>query len=260
MRRSTLLPALAALAAAACSGDNSGTGPDSPGQDENQASAAGDWALDFLRSAPYDELVVEIDWISGNAPSTAATDALVAALTELCDKPGGVRLVLDDAVPGASAPVWTREAVELIESRWRNHYRNPATGVAVLYVLYLDGSSDLDSGSSRVLGYAYHGSSVAMFQDSIEDAGSGLILQAKVEDTVIVHEAGHLLGLVDNGIAMQTDHRDPAHGAHDSDDQCIMYWTIDTSDVVDILLNVQPDFDDACRADMIAAGGRAPHP
>jgi hypothetical protein len=129
-----------------------------------------------------------------------------------------------------------------------------------MYFLYLDGNSDLDSGDTRVLGYAHHGSSVVMFKDSIEKAGSGLVLQGNVEDAVIVHEAGHLLGLVDNGIPMQVDHLDSAHGQHDMNEQCIMYWTIDTSDIVDVLLSRRPDFDDACRADLIAAGGRAATP
>jgi hypothetical protein len=99
-----------------------------------------------------------------------------------------------------------------------------------------------------------------MFAESIEDAHPGVPLFGSIEGTVLKHEAGHLLGLVANGVSMQTNHQDPAHEGHDASDQCLMYWAIETSSVADILLGREPDFDAACRADLVAAGGRAPTP
>jgi hypothetical protein len=35
---------------------------------------------------------------------------------------------------------------------------------------------------------------------------------------------GHVIGLVDNGLAMVDDHKDPDHGPHSIDPDCVMYW------------------------------------
>jgi hypothetical protein len=125
----------------------------------------------------------------------------------------------------------------------------------VVHLLYVDGSSEYDSSSGSVLGYAYHGSSIVLFKQTIADADPGFPMFAPIENVVLAHELGHLLGLVDNGIPMVDDHADPEHAAHDSNADCLMYWAVDTSGVVDMLMNGAPDFDAACRADVAAAGG-----
>lgn len=259
-----LLAASALLAAASlfsCSDPQSPDVDQTPGaadpKEQNQASGAGDYAADFLQDGVFDALVIEVDWIEGRDPSPAALDALSAALDGLCRKPGGIQIVTGDAIPSSGTAAWSLEAVSALEAAHRDLYRDPATGTAVFYAVYVDGHSDRDSGNSKILGIAYHGSSVVLFADTIESVEPGVPLFAPIEDTVLIHEAGHLLGLVNNGASMVTDHQDAPHGAHDTSEDCIMHWTIETQTVVDVLLTGKPDFDADCRADLEAAGGRA---
>lgn len=222
-------------------------------RNENFRTAAGDWARDFLSDDTYTSLLVEIDWIEGHPPSDEAVAALEAALEKTCTKPGGVEIRLDDELPDQGAPAWSVSAAQDLEIAWRDHYRGD--GRAVLYFLYLDGHSEQDAEEGRILGYAYRASSMVMFEETIASTGSGLPLTSDVEDTVIVHELGHVLGLVNNGIDMVEPHQDEAHGAHDTSSDCIMYWAAETDGITDLLLGEPLDFDEACIADMKAAGG-----
>ncbi|MFT5681404.1 MAG: hypothetical protein ACI8RZ_002310 [Myxococcota bacterium] len=230
--------------------------PDPDAEQDNLESRAGDYGYDLLRDAPFDSLIIEVDWVTGNEPDSSAMEAVVSAVEDLCNKPGGVQVVYDDELPPQGAPTWTYEAAQETELAWRDYYRDEEAGVAVIYYLYLDGDSEYDTANGRVLGYAYHGSSLIMFKETIDSAGAGLPLAGKLEDTVAVHELGHLLGLVDNGIEMVEDHKDPDHGDHDVRDDCIMYWAAETDSAVDLLLGGPLDFGAECRADVAAAGGR----
>ncbi|GJM44547.1 MAG: hypothetical protein DHS20C21_13890 [Gemmatimonadota bacterium] len=266
MRITTPLCAALLMAAApvlnSCS--DTGTAPvdQTPGaadpKDQNQASASGDYAVDFLSDALFEELIVEIDYVSGFAPSASALETLEDTLVELCRKPVGISVIVDDGIAPEPGAVRGTADIVALELQHRDFYRDPATKVAVLYCIYLDGRSDRDEGNLRVLGLAYRGSSCAMFLESIEASEPGLPLFAEIEDTVLLHEAGHLLGLVNNGTPMVAAHEDTEHPAHDSSADCIMHWLIETQNVVDVLLTGKPDFDAECRADMIANGGRAP--
>ena len=221
----------------------------------NLSSQAGDYAYDFLRDETYTKLTVEVDWVTGHKPDSADLDAVVEALEQLAHK-DPIEVVWDDELPDQGAPEWTYAAAEDMELAWRDRYRDAETGEAVIYYLYLDGHSEYDGDSSYVLGYAYHGSSLIMFEERIAATGGGLPLVGSVGATVAVHELGHLLGLVENGIPMVEDHKDPDHGDHDIDSDCIMYWAANTDSVTEMLGLTQPGFDDACLADVAAAGGR----
>lgn len=98
-----------------------------------------------------------------------------------------------------------------------------------------------------MLGLAWGHSHIAMFKDNIArscNARSTLgLLDAsaceRAESAVWLHEIGHILGLVDNGLPMVTNHRDPdpEHGRHDVDPSCIMYWTYDGEAAVDAVFS-----------------------
>jgi hypothetical protein len=87
-------------------------------------------------------------------------------------------------------------------------------------------------------------------------------LCAQTEYLVWSHELGHVLGLVDFGLPMVMDHRDPdpSHGPHDLSRDCAMYFAYSTMDAVDALADrllmagAPPiELDAPCLADISAA-------
>lgn len=95
-------------------------------------------------------------------------------------------------------------------------------------VLFLKGS--FNSGqqiSNSVLGVSIAGTTViAVFKDAIRQLGpSDESLVVKFgEQATLVHEMGHALGIVANGVSVVSEHHDADHGAHCSNSDCVMYW------------------------------------
>jgi hypothetical protein len=235
--------------------DDDGGGPTA--REDNLNSSAGDFALDFLTEAAFDQVFVEVDHIEGHAPDPAALEGLRAMIEQRCHKSGGIEILVDDVIPDQGGPIWTVPDGEAMEIAWRDRYHDPETGVAVLYVLYLDGNASRDGDNTTTLGYAYHGSSVVLFDESIDTVRGALpLLSGNPERTVLRHELGHILGLVNNGVRMTEDHQDRPYGNHDINDECLMYWAVETGGLADLLLGDEPDLDAACLADLEAAGGR----
>ena len=109
-----------------------------------------------------------------------------------------------------------------------------------------------------MLGFAYNNTSIAIFGEKIRDH-SGSISQpatATVEGVVLNHELGHLLGLVNSGSTMQTEHQDEPHGKHCDDPDCLMYYAVRTTDFIANLLGDMPTLDANCLDDLAANGGR----
>jgi hypothetical protein len=75
----------------------------------------------------------------------------------------------------------------------------------------------------------------------------------------MTHEVGHILGLVNNGIPMQKAREDPDHRGHSSNPRSVMYWKVETGNIIDFLRNgnrIPNEFDEDDKADMRAAGGK----
>jgi hypothetical protein len=91
------------------------------------------------------------------------------------------------------------------------------------YIVFVSGHfADSGGVNDAVLGVSIGDTGVVvMFKDVIE--GTGLVARY-VEQSTLVHELGHAIGLVDNGVPMVADHKDSAHGAHCTNDHCVMYW------------------------------------
>jgi hypothetical protein len=102
-----------------------------------------------------------------------------------------------------------------------------------------------------------------MFKDVIES--TNVLLQPNVvryvEQSTLIHELAHSIGLVDNGVHMASAHKDASHGAHCDNPDCVMFWQNDGSqDAADfaqqkLLTGSSILFDAKCLADVDAITG-----
>jgi len=190
--------------------------------------------------------------MTGFAPDAGAVSHLQSTLAALVNKPGGISIITKE-IPVSSNLTLSATDVFNIERNNRTAFTN-GTEIA-LYVLYTNGNYT----DANVLGVSYKNTSVALFGKKIHD-NSGSIGQAsrtKLEATVLEHEVGHLMGLVDLGSGMQTNHKDASHGNHCNNNNCLMYYASETSDILGFLITGNiPTLDANCRADLVANGGK----
>lgn len=239
--RQRILPiAIVALLGAATSGCL--TGPKSAGHD-------------FLSGQPYSKLAVEIDYADGQAPRSSAASLLQQRIQERLNKAGGVTLQQTAFTPTDSS--YSVDELRALEAKHRNGQTGGDT--IVLYVLYLNGHSDLDTSEGKVLGVHYGRESIAVFKESV-DSSSFLGLGFGSEDlekSVLIHEFGHALGLVNNGVGMVRPHEDADHPKHSSNQDSVMYWAVENTLGLPLLSTTPPtQFDSDDVADLRAAGGK----
>jgi hypothetical protein len=98
------------------------------------------------------------------------------------------------------------------------------------YVVFLDGKFKNDEGrvSPNTVGVSVRGTGIiAMFKPAITVGIVDPLMAIHMEQTTLVHEFGHAVGLVGEGIPTTSAHRDDAHGAHCRNPACIMYYRND---------------------------------
>lgn len=133
-------------------------------------------------------------------------------------------------------------------------YRNSGSDI-VGYILYLNGFYSEDS---NVLGIAYGPSSIAIFKEKIDDINIPIwaitqLSSSDYEKSVVVHEFGHLLALVNIGYESDRDHEDTKEN-HCRFDDCVMYYAIETASIYNLITQEDPkppsDFCEHCRHDL----------
>jgi len=268
LRRACRLGPLAVLIVLGCGDGTTAPGstpqPDDPPPDDgatpfSHVRAPGASARAFLSDETYDRLVVEMDYVEGLRPSQEAVDSLRTFLEERLNKPGGVTLTFDDQIPASEGGPYTTTDVRALEEEHRDLFTEGSTLAA--YILFLDRSFE----SGNVLGIAYFNTSMAIFEQVVQ-VNSGGVFQPRtplVEATVLRHEVGHVLGLVNNGTPMQAaqgstdDHHDEAHGAHCTVEGSLMYFQVETVDFLASLTGGQvPRLEPLDLADLRANGGK----
>lgn len=92
-------------------------------------------------------------------------------------------------------------------------------------IYFLNGYFNDGNGSNTaVIGVSLSGTPIIAIFKGVVTASGGPVVQKFVEQSTIVHEMGHALGFVNNGVPMVTNHQDTAHGRHTTDTQCVMYY------------------------------------
>ncbi len=121
---------------------------------------------------------------------------------------------------------WTADQIMALAAA-HNSGATPA-GTSRFYVYFLDGYFNKGQGSDKtILGVSLGGTNVlAMFKPVIRSTAQtedGPVAKF-VEQSTLVHELGHALGFVNNGVPMTTNYQDAEHGAHSNNKDCVMYW------------------------------------
>lgn len=207
---------------------------------------------DLLTSRTFTSIKIEIQYMPGFAPDAASINNLNSFLSSLVNKPGGISVV-QKQIPTGGKSAYSINDIASVEKSNRE-FLNTANQLAV-YVLITDGTF----ADPNVLGVAYRNTSLCLLGKKIFDnsGGVGQASRTKLETAVIEHEFGHLLGLVDLGTAMQTNHKDPDHGNHCNVQSCLMYYASETTDLLGFLITGNiPTLDAQCLNDLRANGGK----
>jgi len=203
----------------------------------------GGLTLACLDSSKYTSLVIEVDYESGYQPKSSSTDLLKERLEQVCDKPDGITIKSTES-SFMHTETWTTDEIRSIAWDFKD---DKPQGSSTLYwqIIFPSGSYSDDS----VLGVAVDASTIAIFGDSVEDAKGPIFSRPsaeEVENSVIVHEIGHLLGLVNIVYQSPEEHEDADHPNHSNNEDSVMYWAIESSNIGSIITgNLPDDFDQA---------------
>ena len=211
------------------------------GEDElfpEERGIPGGLALACLKDSQFKKMDIHFLYEENYEP--IAMNLVKNRLTEVCDKPDGISIkskVVDFSVDTK----WTSDDVR--EVRWNLGDDAMDDDTLHWYFLFPKGTYTDDS----VLGVAVDASTVAIFKDSVEESEGflGRPSAEEVERAVTVHEAGHLLGLVNLVYTSPIDHEDPEHKGHSNNEESVMYWAIESNNVGNFISGSIPDEFDA---------------
>jgi hypothetical protein len=206
----------------------------------------------LLWREPFPRILVEVDHAPHITPDASALQTLVQTLRNVTGK--DVALLEPAPLPAEARfsgdRAWSIHEVMTAHKESSSVAKPPALGVddtAVLHVLYLNGHAgdDIDA-DHAILGWqhlnllvifmdemALH-PSVGPFRDGVPHPKA-----AEAERAVVVHEAGHALGLVNHGAPMVRP-RASEDGIHSRNPESVMYPTVDTSVSIERVLSGDP--------------------
>ncbi len=219
--------------------------------------SVGDSANDLLSSQNSDTLFLELFYVDGLKPTDNTIANFQSFLENRLNKPGGIQMELKQ-IESPGQTVYSIQDIRDLEDDIRTAY-NDDNRITVSGI-FIDGEYSENTENGSVLGVAYRNTSFVIFEETVQSfSGQPLAPSTTVlETTVLDHEFGHLLGMVNAGTPMQTDHQDTEHGRHCTNEDCLMYWTAETGEG---LLNMIsggsiPTFDSLCLGDLQANGGK----
>lgn len=235
-----LAPALCSLALAAgqCDGSSYSNGSNPPPDGSTNTTPSSD-RITQIYAKSTTQLVVEIDYQKGAEPYTGSIlgmdtfNITRVNLEKLFQGSGATpaktltlptQLAQMEQLTDFADTTFTGERILQIAAQHRAEKDSP--GRATFYILFLNGLyNDGKMVRNDVLGVALGSTGVvAMFKPVISGSSNLQQFQKFVEQTTLVHELGHSIGLVNFGVPLTAQHEDTAHGAHCTNTKCVMYY------------------------------------
>lgn len=147
------------------------------------------------------------------------------------------------SISSQNKTTWTTTDIINLAKTYRTNASTQTTGN--FFIAFVNGyySSDGSTQNTNVIGVSVTGTPyIAIFKQVVTSTGSatpsGIATRVYVEQSTLVHEMGHALGLVNNGVTMTSSHQDTSNGKHCSDTTCVMYYANEgTSALVTFLQN-----------------------
>jgi predicted Zn-dependent protease len=184
----------------------------------------GSSANGLLSSSKYQTLELEISYMQAYPLSDAVVNHLTNFLQTYLNKPGGIK-VYRQLINNSSTTTMNINEVVALEKTVRTKFTRP--GIIAVHIMVLDAEFT----EFTVLGNAYWNTSMSVYGRTMErySGGNGQVSNDQLFITLIEHEFGHLLGLVDQGTSMVTPHRDVNNGSHCINPSCLMHHLIQTT-------------------------------
>ncbi len=208
----------------------------------------------------YANILIEMDIVGNADPDPRAVEDFREHLEEVLAKP--VEIIVSHVPSTQPDGLYSVEEIEDLLATHRDH----GTGGdrAVIHALLLDGRLDDSSvaGNRELLGTEFSGA-IILFQAQIREAARHNAVTAAasmtniryLERAVLVHEAGHVIGLVNKGVPMVTPHEHAEYRGHSVNRGSVMHPDIDVASVMDAFedpRDIPYRFDSNDRADLQA--------
>lgn len=176
--------------------------------------------MSLLGSGGAKTIVLEIDYLPGIQPNRKAVEKVRGELEEWTGKPVAVEWGEEVTAPAPETWVYPIAAVREI---FEQHATPPEPDEHRIYVLYGSRSDDYFGfgWSPRDWGGAENQSVVLLLDEQIEKSSKLWLSKQSVESSVLLHEVGHVCGLVCAGDHMAIDY------AHCTKPGCRMYHGLD---------------------------------
>jgi len=217
----------------------------------------GESAHDILSADDFTTLKVELVYVTGFKPRAETVENLQTFLEDRLNKPGGISIIETEISEGGEAPYSSQEIRDLEDAN--RVFYNTGNTIA-LYVFFADGANVNDTQFSKTIGSAYRNTSVVIYEKTVQEFSdeTGEPTRVALESTTLLHEICHLLGLVNLGTALQSDHEDPLNSKHCVVEDCLMFFQTEIQGGIfkmKSLTELTP-LDSQCLADLVANGGK----
>ena len=160
------------------------------------------------------------------------------------------------AIPDQNKQGFTVDNILGLANVYRRNTGNETDGN--IFILFLKGYFQQNNELRQdVMGVHVTGTTVvAIFKPLISSLFLAPHVKEYIEQSVVIHEIGHALGLVKIGLPMTTPHHDDDHEGHCTNTDCVMFWKNEGADIAAFLQNYSRGrrliFGQECVADVTA--------